>query len=79
MCYNYITKNKVGKIMEISKKALVVTFIINLLLVAVSVACVIVLNFSSVSLWIFAAIAVLVFVSSVLIWHYGKDYRPVEE
>lgn len=64
--------------MEISKKALVVTFFINLLLMVIGILCVSILKFSIVSLGIFTAIAVLVFVSSVLIWHYGKDYKNVD-
>lgn len=64
--------------MEISKKALVATFIINLLLVAVSVLCTIILKYSNVSLGIFTAISVLVLISSVLIWHYGKEYKNAD-
>ncbi len=59
--------------MEISKKALIVTFIIDLLLIAIGVACTIVLDFSIVSLAIFLAVAVLILISSVLVWHYARS------
>ncbi len=59
--------------MEISKKALIVTLIIDLLLVAIGVACTVVLSFSVASLGIFLAVAVLVMLSSILIWRYAKS------
>lgn len=64
--------------MEISKKALVATFIIDLLLVIVGVICTVVLNFSVVALGIFLAVAVLILVSSVMVWHFAKTANKSE-
>lgn len=61
--------------MDISKKALIITFITNLILIAISVVCMVVLKFNTLSLGLFLAISVLVLVSSILIWKYGKAYK----
>lgn len=61
--------------MDISKKALIITFAINLLLVAIAVVCLVVLKFNIVSLALFLAISVMVLISSILIWKYGKSYK----
>lgn len=64
--------------MEISKKALIATFIIDLLLVAIGVVCTVVLNFSVVALGIFLAVSVLVLISSVIVWHYASTANRPE-
>ncbi len=64
--------------MEISKKALVITFIINLLLIAIGVTCTIVLDFSVTALGIFLAATVLVLVSSVMVWYFAKTANKAE-
>ena len=61
--------------MDISKKALIITFIIDLLLIAVGVVCMVVLKFNVLSLCLFLALSVLVLVSSILIWKFGKAYK----
>ena len=61
--------------MEISKKALVITLIVDLLLLAVGVVCLFVTKFSTVALAMFAGIAVLILISSILVWKYGKAYK----
>ena len=61
--------------MEVSKKALIVTLVINLLLLAVGVVCVIALKYNILSLSLFLAASVFVAVSSVLVWKLGKDYK----
>ena len=61
--------------MEVSKKTLIITLIVNILLIAVCVVCMIVTNFNKVVLWLSAGVITLVLVSSVLIWVYGKEYR----
>ncbi|MBQ8451970.1 MAG: hypothetical protein IJ538_04285 [Clostridia bacterium] len=61
--------------MDISKKALIITLVINLLILCAGVACMFLLNFSVLSIGLFAGIAVLVLVSSILVWHYGKNFK----
>lgn len=61
--------------MDISKKALIITFIIDLLLIAVGVVCMVVLKFNTLSLCLFFALSVLVLISSILIWKFGKAYK----
>lgn len=61
--------------MDISKKALIITFIIDLLLIAVGVVCMVVLKFNVLSLCLFLALSILVLVSSILIWKFGKAYK----
>ena len=61
--------------MDISRKALIITFIIDLLLIAVGVVCMVVLKFNTLSLALFLAISVMVLISSILIWKYGKNYK----
>ena len=61
--------------MEISKKALVITLIVDLLLLAIGVVCLFVTKFSTVALALFAGVAVLILVSSILVWKYGKAYK----
>lgn len=61
--------------MDISRKALIITFIIDLLLIAVGVVCMVVLKFNTLSLALFFAISVMVLISSILIWKYGKNYK----
>ena len=61
--------------MEVSKKALIVTLVINLLLLAIGTACIVVLDYSILSLSLFLAATVFVAVSSVMLWKMGKDYK----
>lgn len=61
--------------MEVSKKALIVTLIINLLLLAIGTVCIIVLDYSILSLSLFLAACVFVAVSSVFVWKLGQDYK----
>lgn len=61
--------------MDISKKALIITLIVDLLLLAIGVVCLFVTKFSTLSLSLFVAIVVLILVSSILVWKYGKAYK----
>ena len=61
--------------MDISRKALIITFIINLLLIGIAVACVVVTKFNPTVLWLSIATLVLVLTSSVIIWRYGKEFK----
>ncbi len=61
--------------MEVSKKALIATLIVNILLIAAGVTCLFCLNFSVLSLGLFTAVSFLVLVSSVLIYSFGKSYQ----
>lgn len=61
--------------MEISKKALIITLIVDLLLLAIGVVCLFVTKFSTVALAMFSGVAVLILISSILVWKYGKAYK----
>lgn len=62
--------------MDVSRKTLIATFIINILLIAIAVACMIITKFSNVAiLWLSVAMVVLICISSVMIWRYGKEFR----
>lgn len=61
--------------MDISKKALIITLIVDLLLLAIGVICLFVTKFSTLALCLFLAVMVLILVSSVLVWKYGKDHK----
>lgn len=58
--------------MEISKKALIATLLIDILLIAAGIACVLIMNFSVLALSLFCAISVFVLFSSVMAYCYGK-------
>lgn len=58
--------------MEISKRALIATLIIDVLLIAAGVACVLIMHFSVVSLALFCAISVFVLFSSVMAYCYSR-------
>lgn len=61
--------------MDISKKLLITTAIINFVLIAICVVCMFVTKFSNTVLWLNACMIVLVLVSSVLTWHFGKQFK----
>ena len=61
--------------MDISRKTLIAVFVINLLIIAIGVACVIVTKFNPTVLWLCVATFVLVIISSVMIWRYGKEFK----
>lgn len=61
--------------MEVSRKALIATFIINIVLIAICAVCSVVTKFNPTILWLSLAVLVLVLASSIMIWYYGKEYR----
>lgn len=61
--------------MDVTRKTLIATFIVNLLLIAISVVCLFVLKFNTVSLCLFAGVAVCVAISSVMIWKFGQNFK----
>jgi hypothetical protein len=61
--------------MDISRKTLIVTFIINLLLIAIAAACMIITKFAPAVLWLSIATMLLVLTSSVIIWLYAREMR----
>ncbi len=61
--------------MDISKKTLIATLIINIMLIAISVTCMIVTKFNNVVLWLSVAMIILVCISSIIIWRYGKEFK----
>ena len=62
--------------MDVSRKMLIATFIINIILIAIAVTCMIITKFANVAiLWLSIAMVVFICISSVIIWKYGKEYR----
>ena len=61
--------------MDISRKALIITLVVNILLLAAGITCMFLLNFSVLSLGLFAGVALFVVISSILVWHYGKSFK----
>ena len=62
--------------MDVSRKTLIATLIINILLIAIAVTCMIITKFSNVAvLWLSVAMVVLICISSIMIWRYGKEFR----
>ena len=61
--------------MDITRKTLIITSIINLLIIAIGVACVLVTKFNTTVLWLCIATFVLVTISSIIVWRYGKEFR----
>lgn len=58
--------------MEVSKKALIATLIIDLLLIAIGTVCTILLDYSITALGICVAVAVLILISTVMIWYFAR-------
>ncbi len=61
--------------MDISKKTLIATLIVDLILLAIGVTCLFVTKFNTLALVLFVAVVALILVSSILIWKYGKAYK----
>ena len=61
--------------MDITKKTLIATFIINIVLIAIAVTCMIVTKFNTVVLWLSVATVALVLFSSYIIWKYAREMR----
>lgn len=61
--------------MDVSRKTLIITLIVNIVLIAVCLTCVLVSKFNPVVLWLSVGVTVLVLVSSVLIYRYGKEFK----
>ena len=61
--------------MDISKKLLIITAVINVVLIAICVVCMFVTKFSNTILWLNAIMIVLILVSSVLTWYFGKQFK----
>lgn len=61
--------------MDISRKALIITLVVNVLLLAIGVTCMFLMDFSVLSLGLFGGVTLFVLVSSVLVWHYGKNFK----
>ena len=61
--------------MDISKKTLIATLIVDLILLAIGVVCLFVTKFSTLALSLFVGVVVLILISSILIWKYGKEFK----
>ena len=65
--------------MEVSKRALIATLFIDILLIAAGIACILIMDFSVVALSLFCAISVFVLFSSVMAYCYGKGSTTQSE
>ena len=61
--------------MDITKKTLIATFIINIILIAIAVVCMIITKFNVAILWLSVVMIILVCISSIIIWRYGKEFK----
>lgn len=61
--------------MDVSKKTLIATFIINIILIAIAVACMIITKFKPAVLWLSVVMIILVCISSIIIWRYAKELK----
>ncbi len=61
--------------MEVSKKALIITVIVDLVLLLAGAICLIITKFNPIAIGLFIAVAAMVLVSSILVWKYGKDHK----
>ncbi len=62
--------------MDVSKKTLIATLIINILLIAIALTCMIITKFANTAiLWLSVVMIILVCISSIIIWHYGKEFK----
>ncbi len=61
--------------MDITKKTLIATFIINIVLIAIAVTCMFVTDFKPAILWLSLVMIILVCISSIIIWRYGKEFK----
>lgn len=62
--------------MDISKKTLIATLVINIILVAIALACMIITHFTNMAiLWLSVAMVILVCISSIIIWRYAKELK----
>lgn len=62
--------------MDVSKKTLIATLIINILLIAIALTCMIITKFTNTAiLWLSVVMIILVCISSIIIWRYGKEFK----
>lgn len=61
--------------MDISRKTLIISVIINFVLIAICATCLIVTNWNPVVLWITLAILVFVLITSIMAYLMGKNFR----
>lgn len=61
--------------MDISKKGLIISFIINIVLVLIAIACVIITKFDTVVLVLGAVATLLILWSSIILWRYAKEMK----
>lgn len=62
--------------MDVSKKTLIATFIINLVLIAIALTCMIITKFSNTAiLWLSVVMIILICISSIIIWRYAKELK----
>jgi len=61
--------------MDISRKTLIISVIINFILIAICATCLIITNWNPVVLWITLAILVFVLITSIMAYLMGKNFR----
>ncbi len=61
--------------MDVSRKTLIISAIINAVIIAIALVCLIVTNWNPVTIWISLAIIVCVLITSVMIYIMGKNFR----
>ena len=73
---NYLGSRSFATIRLPEWAVFVAVLVILVVLIAIAVACMIITKFSNVAiLWLSVAMVVLICISSVMIWRYGKEFR----
>ena len=54
---------------------MIITLIVDLVLLAIGVACLFITKFSTLALSLFVGVVALILISSILIWKYGKEFK----
>jgi len=62
-------------IMDVSRKTLIISVIINFVLIAICAACLIISNFNPIVLWISVAVLAFVLLTSIMAFVMGKKFR----
>ena len=62
-------------IMDISRKALIISVIINFVLMAICAVCLIITKWNPVVLWIALAVLFFVMLTSIIVYVAGKNYK----
>lgn len=61
--------------MDVSRKTLIISVIVNIVLIAICATCLIITNWNPVVLWISLAVLVFVLITSIMAYFMGKNFK----